>query len=446
MVMLLCAAASAQTSTQPEAAPQPATPTSPLAIHVGDADLLFGGFIDATSIRRTVNTGSGLGTSFGTIPFPNTVQGHMNDTQFSSQGSRVSLQATSKVGDASLKAFLELDFLGNAPTGLNVTTNSNTPRMRLYWGQYRQGAFEFVTGQAWSLITPNRNGVSPDTADVFASQVVDPNLQAGMIWNRTMQFRVAGHLSDSLTVAASIENPDQYVGGGVKLPAGFPSGQVDAGASVNDVPNPFPDVIGKIAFDPRIGSTHQHIEGAFLLRRFQTYHLGTDTTFNETATGGSVNAVIELMPSIRVIGNGFFSSGGGRYIANTNLPDFIVNSDASMTLVKTSSSLIGAEIQAGSKTSLFGYYSTANADRAVATDADGSEIGFGVTGSLTANETVIEATGGLIHTFFRDAKIGGIQFLLQFSHVERTPFSVPAGTPADASVNMLYMTVRYFLP
>ena len=143
--------------------PDSVTPSSPLAIHVGDADLLFGGFIDATAIRRTSNTGSGLGTSFGTIPFGNTVQGHMNDTQFSSQNSRLTLQATSKVGTANLKGVLEVDFLGNAPNGLNVTTNSNTLRMRVFWGQYRQGAFEFLAGQAWSLMTPNRNGLSPET-------------------------------------------------------------------------------------------------------------------------------------------------------------------------------------------------------------------------------------------------------------------------------------------
>jgi hypothetical protein len=69
-----------------------------------------------------------------------------------------------------------------------------------------------------------------------------------------------------------------------------------------------------------------------------------------------------------------------------------------------------------------------------------------VPGSTTANEDIIETTAGFIHTFFRDAKIGGVQFLLQYSHLERTPFSVPAGTPADASVHMIYLTVRYFLP
>ena len=51
-----------------------------------------------------------------------------------------------------------------------------------------------------------------------------------------------------------------------------------------------------------------------------------------------------------------------------------------------------------------------------------------------------------MHTFFRDAKIGGIQFLGQYSFLQRTPFSVPAGTPAHASVHMIYLCIRYFLP
>src|SRR6185369_11993671 len=129
ILVLFSVAAVAQTpATADSSSQQPSggAPSSPLAIHVGDADLLFGGFIDATAIRRTVNTGSGLGTSFGTIPFGNTVAGHMNDTQFSSQNSRLSLEATSKAGTADLKGSLEVDFLGNAPNGLNVTSNSNT--------------------------------------------------------------------------------------------------------------------------------------------------------------------------------------------------------------------------------------------------------------------------------------------------------------------------------
>src|SRR5436190_2418826 len=200
--VLLSAAASAQTPQPTGSAtqqPDSVTPSSPLAIHVGDADLLFGGFIDATSIRRDVNTGSGLGTSFGTIPFGNTVQGHMNDTQFSSQNSRLTLQATSKVGAANLKGVLEVDFLGNAPNGLNVTTNSNTLRMRLYWVQLMKGKFEFLGGQSWSMLTPNRTDLSPVPGDIYFSQNVDTNYQMGLTWGRTMQFRFITHATDAIT-------------------------------------------------------------------------------------------------------------------------------------------------------------------------------------------------------------------------------------------------------
>ena len=151
-----CCRASAQTPQPTESATQQpdSVRSSPLAIHVGDADLLFGGFIDATRSGET-RIPAAAWHVVRTIPFGNTVQGHMNDTQFSSQNSRLTLQATPAGGAADLKGSLEVDFLGNAPNGLNVTTNSNTLRMRVFWGQYRHGAFEFLAGQAWSLMTPN---------------------------------------------------------------------------------------------------------------------------------------------------------------------------------------------------------------------------------------------------------------------------------------------------
>ncbi len=194
ILVFLSVAASAQTPAPPDSpTPQPDShaPSSPLAIHVGDADLLFGGFVDATAIRRTANTGSGLGTSFGTIPFANTVQGHMTDTQFSSQNSRLTLQATSKVGTADLKGVLELDFLGNAPNGLNVTTNSNTVRMRVFWGQYRKGGFEFlsavrhgvddaeskpsVTGNSGRVLQPDRRSELSGGTDLGTHHAIPPD-------------------------------------------------------------------------------------------------------------------------------------------------------------------------------------------------------------------------------------------------------------------------------
>jgi len=36
--------------------------------------------------------------------------------------------------------------------------------------------------QAWTLLTLNRNGLSPVSADVIVSQNLDPNLQLGLVW------------------------------------------------------------------------------------------------------------------------------------------------------------------------------------------------------------------------------------------------------------------------
>jgi hypothetical protein len=424
----------------------PSTPTSPLTIHVGDADLTVGGFMDATAVTRSTDTTNGLGTSFGTIPFvtPSSSAANLSETRLSTQNSRVSLMATSKAGGASIKGYIEADFLGNAPTNLLVTSNANTLRMRLYWVQAMTGKFEFTAGQSWSFLTPGRNGLSPTPGDIFFSQDIDTNYQMGLVWGRTTQFRFVVHPSSQVSAGVSIENPEQYVGTAVTLPAAFASAELDNGSTT--AANRYPDIIGKVAFDPKTGDTHQHIEFAALVRGFKTYDTTLFMTHTATGTGESVNANLELVKGVHVIANSFFSKGGGRYIANTNTPDFIVNSDSSLTLVKSRSFMGGAEIQAAPKTLLYGYYSEAKADQALTIDTNAKSIGFGVTGSTAANNLIQETTGGITQVFFKDSKIGAMQLMAQFSYVKRTPFSVPTGTPATAMAKMFFINIRYVLP
>jgi len=443
---------------------QPASPppTSPLAIHVGDADLLIGGFLDAMVVSRSTNTGNGIATNFGAIPFKTTtagtpnLTGNLSETRFSAQNSRLSLQATSKWHSIGMKGYLEVDFLGNTSTNLNVTSNSDGLRMRLYWVQVTDGKFEFLAGQSWSMMTPNRNGISPVPGDIFFSQNVDTNYQAGLIWGRTPGFRFLVHPSSTVTAGLGLENPEQYVGSAVVLPAAFPAAQVDAGASnlgaSSPVPNRFPDFIGKIAFDPKTGKTKQHIDAAFLLRSYRTFMPATGSKFSSTGKGGSINAAFEVVPNVRIVLMNYFSDGGGRYISNTNVPDFIVNADGSMSTVSSWSGIYGAEATV-KKTLVYGYYSTTNADQLTAFDANGTTpIGFGVPNSQSANHKVEEDTVGVTHTLFRDPKVGGLQIMLQYSYVKRTVFSSPQTLPTGtapgnvAKTNMFYVNFRYILP
>lgn len=86
---------------------------SPLEFRLGDAVFKVGGFVEATTISRSTNVGSAIGTSFGTIPFAHTTAGSLTETRFSPQNSRVSLTFQAPVGDTTTaKFYVESDYLG----------------------------------------------------------------------------------------------------------------------------------------------------------------------------------------------------------------------------------------------------------------------------------------------------------------------------------------------
>ena len=62
--------------------------------------------MDFTSYYRSTDVGSGLGTSFATIPFNNTVLGGLSEARFTAQGSRVSLRADETFG--AVRVFVEM--------------------------------------------------------------------------------------------------------------------------------------------------------------------------------------------------------------------------------------------------------------------------------------------------------------------------------------------------
>src|SRR5712664_688775 len=141
---------------------------SPLYFEIGKAKFTPGGFVDFTSITRSTNLGSGIATSFGAIPYSNTTQGRLSEFHFSAQYSRLSLKVDAPVTDStSLTGYVETDFLGYQPANAYVTANSNSLRMRLFWAQIKHGKWDVLGGQEWSLLTPNRVGLSPLTSDLF---------------------------------------------------------------------------------------------------------------------------------------------------------------------------------------------------------------------------------------------------------------------------------------
>ncbi|HXZ28376.1 MAG TPA: hypothetical protein VEG08_10305, partial [Terriglobales bacterium] len=143
------------------AGPQDKPKESPLSVRIGGTEFTPGGFADFTAVFRSTNTGTQIGTGFGSIPFSNTIQGHLTENRFSAQNSRLTLKVHGLYGENDVTGYVEFDFLGTQPANVWVTSNSQTSRMRLYWVDVKRGKWEFLGGQSWSWLTPNRVGLSP---------------------------------------------------------------------------------------------------------------------------------------------------------------------------------------------------------------------------------------------------------------------------------------------
>ncbi len=187
--------------------------------------------------------------------------------------------------------------LGNPPNGgLAVSSNPYVFRMRLFWVDVTKGEWEFLAGQSWSLMTANRKGISPLPGDVFFSQDIDVNYQAGMVWSRVPGFRGVYHFSNKATFAVALENSEPYIGGGnggsaVTLPAAIAattvSGtQINAGNSVISAAALHPDIIAKLAFDPS-KKFHFEVAGVEVTNQFSD-PVSTPAFQKFTKAGGGV--------------------------------------------------------------------------------------------------------------------------------------------------------------
>lgn len=439
---------------------------SPLSFRIGTADFTPGGFMDLTQVFRTTNVGSGIGTSFGGIPYNNTLPAAgLTESRFSAQNSRVSLKVDTKVATAKVTGYLETDFLGNAPTNLFVTSNANTLRMRLYWADVRLGKWEFLGGQSWSMMTPNRKGISPMPGDIFYSQDMDTNYQVGLVWSRDPQFRVVYHANDFWTMGFSLESAQQFTGGVVTFPTGVnTSQQIDTGSNTA-TPNVHPDLIAKVAFDHKIAHRDFHIEFAGLYRTFKINTFTAATSHSPVVNaddtvgggGGSINTAFELFKNFRLIETAFWSDGGGRYIFGL-APDFIIrppNAQGIYTAspVHAGSGIGGFEWQAVPNTMLYGYYGGAYFGKNFVTVAPGTfcgasgRCGYGYPGSANSqNRSIQEGTLGLIQTLWKNPNYGALQIITQVSYLTRNPWSVASGTPKNAHLVMGYVDLRYVLP
>jgi hypothetical protein len=438
---------------------------SPLSFRIGGADFTPGGWVDFENIFRTTNTGNAASTSFGVIPYSNTAAGQLTEFRSTAQYSRISLNVSDKIGKNNVVGYVETDFNGNDAATVFQATNPHTLRLRLYWLDIRRDKWEFLGGQSWGWLSPNRTGLSPVPSDVATTVNEDGNTNVGIHHTRAAQLRVAYHPNDHWAMGVALENPDQFTGtAAVTFPTAFAGGVSNLNGQLDNgnlgVPNVSPDIIPKIAYDTNIAGRHFHVEsaGLFTTARVAVVPTGSTVFAKHTAVGGAVEAAanFEVFKKFRLLANGIYSDGGGRYLIATG-PQAVVlpsanGTDARLSMVHSGGGLAGFESQVARKTLLAGYYGGFYFQRNFALDNTAGAkpnafAGYGFPGSANSdNRAIQEATFDWIQTFWKDPQYGSVLINTQLSYLTRAPWFVAPGAPKNAHLTMSYVTLRYLLP
>lgn len=433
---------------------RPADDSSPLQLKVGDAYITPVGFMDFTSVFRSHDGGSGIGTNFGSIPYGKVFQNNLSEERLSMQNSRIGFRVDAMVKGAHVIGYMEADFLGNNGGNVAVSSNSNTLRSRVYWVDVRKDQWEVLGGQTWSLITPGRSGISPLPSNLFYTQNIDVNYQAGLVWGRIPELRVVYHPSSKVAFAVALDHQEQYIGGSAggslatfpaALAASYPGGELNNGTTTLGVPNVFPDLIAKLAIDP---SSKFHFEIGGVERAFRVWNPASGNHYSAVGGGGFLNLNFEIAPGFRLVTNNFLSDGGGRYIFG-QAPDLVARSDGSISLIHSASTVSGFEFT-HKNTALYAYYGGIYIGKNVIIDTTGSApalVGYGYTGAPAGqNRSIQEATFGWNQTFWKDPKYGALTFMAQYSYLTRNPWFVATAAADNAHLNMLFLNLRYTLP
>ena len=282
------------------------------------------------------------------------------------------------------------------------------------------------------------------------------NYNVGLPWTRNSQFRFVYHPSKTVAAGLSLEAAQQYIGGsGGGGVITFPTNsnistnyasQLESGSGGTAVPNVHPDVIGKLAFDPKTGKLHQHIEIVGLFRTFKVYNPIPNQTFMSHGAGVGVNANFELFKNFHFVTNNFYADGGGRYLFGTG-PDLVVRGDGSLSPVHDAATVTGFEFNTSPNDLFYLYYGGSYFGRNTAIDGAGKLVGYGYAGSPNSqNRNLQEGTIGWVKTIWKNPAYGAVQFMAQYAYYNRDPWYVATGTPKSAHNSTVFLNLRYTLP
>ena len=451
-------------------------------IYYKGISITMGGFAAAETVYRDHDETADIGSSFAKIPFANDRAGHTGETHFTGRQSRYSILAQGNVTPDVVAGFYgEFDFLGAAQTANSTESNSYQPRIRNLFAQidWNDSGWHVLGGQNWSLLTLQTVGITPRTE--APPSTIDAQYVVGYAWARQPQFRITKDFNKEWWVALSVENPQTVIsvnGTGSAQTGGVANGVT---ATVNQLPtsqyfngtsyslNAAPDVIGKVAWDKKIGDQRYHVEGFGIYRTFQSrvgYNAAAATTlgvtagnYTNTSTGGGGGgsiAIYDLVPKhLDVQASIFTGNGIGRY-GSAQMSDVTARPDGTLQALPETMWLAGGTFHANQDWDFYGY---AGQDQITAKTyllSGTSGVGYGtLPGSTNAgciieggacsalNKTLTQYAGGFWWKFYQGS-FGRAQFGVQYSYTERQAFADAVGIAPKATENMVFTSFRFY--
>ncbi len=432
--------------------------------------LTLGGFLAAEGVYRSRGEGADIASSYSAIPFSNSPVGHTSETRFTARQSRLSLLVQGDVDPETHLAFYsEFDFLGGAQTANSNESNSYNLRIRNLYGtvDWDDLGLEVLAGQSWSLVTMNSHGISP--RNEVPPAVIDAQYVPGFTWARQPQVRITKNWNHEFWLAFSIENPQTTIQSGAGAASGVTVTSITPGGSGFDKANNLslnhiPDIVGKVAWEPHIGSAQPlHLELFGIYRSYYdrvniaAVNAGgfTPGVGNSSTSGGGFGAGVTwtVVPKLLDLqGSVMTGQGIGRY-GSAQLPDVTLRPDGELAPIQETMFLGGATLHLGPTFDLYGYGGQEQEDRK-AFNLGAAHFGLGNPslnvagcfiegGSCSANiQSIDQGTAGFWWKIYQGT-FGRFQVGMQYSYTHLDAFPGLGGKP-QTDDNMVFTSIRYY--
>ena len=446
------------------------TPYKPTSIQFKGLTLTPGGFLEGTMLVRTRNENADIANTFSAIPLDGSANAELTEFRGTARNSEFSLLLEGAAGNTKIKGYVETDFLGAAPTANYVESNSWTPRLRQLWVQLdRPSGWTVTAGQMWSLLTTNEHGIA--TMAELRPGTEDGQYVVGFTWARQRAFRVTRNFDNKIWGAFAVEEPETTYSAAF-VPSnimGLNTSQNSA-AGVNLLPflsnyssgfstNVAPDLLAKVAFEPRFG----HIEIKALGRFFRDRLASTAITNGHTNTtegyGVGFGSLVPFVhKTLEVSLEGLLGKGIGRY-GSSGLPDATLNPTTGELVPLSEARIMGGLVyHRTGRLDLYTYGGDEYADRHAFTSPTGAAAGYGsplisyasctnevaLTSCGGANRNIYEATAGYWYRLYR-GEYGRIEQGNQIVYIHRDLWSGMGRTLQGSDV-VAYTSLRFYLP